>query len=219
MLSGARLLETCLLNHCCCSCATLILLPPFVCRPLCFSNSLSWRLHLLSRYCTPLVQLIDLLPGGLPPPLRRRLRLSSRLPICLLLRCVASRCLVPWPSPPFSSHLCLSLRPSCLIGGCIVLPGAPASLSARSVGLSSCSRLLLRRHAPLLMQRVYSTPPPLTCHLALLNDLNWQVNGGILQKRMPFGCIIALKWRRLQKNNNWQSSLHIQLNSTCSDDR
>jgi hypothetical protein len=85
------------------SCATLVPPPPLVCRPLCFANSLSRRLHLLSRYCTPLVQLIVLLPGGLPPPLSRRLCLSSCLPICWLLHRVASRCLVHWPSPPLSS--------------------------------------------------------------------------------------------------------------------
>jgi hypothetical protein len=159
VLSGARLLETRLLNHCCCCCATLVPSPPLVCHPLCFADSLSRRLHLVSRYCTPLVQLIVVLPGGLPPPLSQRLRLSSCLPIHWLLRCVASRCLVPWPSPPLSSHLRLLLRPSCLVGGHVMLHGAPASLSTWRVGLSSRSCLLLHRHAPLLTQRFYSPPP------------------------------------------------------------
>jgi hypothetical protein len=48
----------------------------------------------------PLVQLIVVLPGGLPPPLSQRLCLCSRLPICWLSRRVASGCLVHWPSPP-----------------------------------------------------------------------------------------------------------------------
>jgi hypothetical protein len=158
VLSGARLLETCLSDQRCCHCATLVPLPPLICRPICFANSLSLRLHLLLRYCAPLVQLIVLLPGGLPPPLSRRLCLSSRLPICWLMHHVASRCLVPWPSPPLSSHLRLSVCPSHLVGGCIVLPGALASLSARRIGLSSRSRLSLRHCAPLLTQCFYSTP-------------------------------------------------------------
>jgi hypothetical protein len=159
LLSRARLLETRLLDNCCCRCATLVPPPPLVCRPLCFADSLSRRLHLLSRYCAPLVQLIVALPGGLPPPLSRRLCLSSCLPICWLSRRVASRCLVPWPSPPLSSHLRLSLRPSLLVGGRVMLPGAVASLSAQHVGISLHSRLLLRRHAPLLTQGFYLTPP------------------------------------------------------------
>jgi hypothetical protein len=95
VLSRARLLETCLSDHCRCHCATLVPPPPLVCHSLCFAESISRRLHLLSRYCTPLVQLIVVLPGGLPPPLSWRLSLSSRLPICWLSRRVASRCLVP----------------------------------------------------------------------------------------------------------------------------
>ena len=35
----------------------------------------------LSRYCAPLVQLVVVLPGGLPPPLSQRPRLSSCLSI------------------------------------------------------------------------------------------------------------------------------------------
>jgi hypothetical protein len=151
VLSGARLLETHLLDHHCCRCTTLVPLPPLVCHPLCFADFLSWHLNLLSCYCAPLVQLIVVLPGGLLPPLSQRLRLSSRLPICWLSRRVASHCLVLWPSPPLSSRLRLLLRPSYLVGGCIMLPGAPASLSTRRIGLSSRSPLLLRRHAPLLM--------------------------------------------------------------------
>jgi hypothetical protein len=181
VLSGARLLETRLSNHCRWCCATLVLLPPLVCRPLCFADSLSRRLHLLSCYCAPLVQLIVVLPGGLPPPLSRRLCLSSRLPICWLSRCVASHCLVPWPSPLLSSCLRLSLRPSCLVGGCVVYV-------AWRPGLSLCPA-----HWPLITQpplvaplcphadaTFLLIPPPLTCHLASVNDLNWHVNGGIL---------------------------------------
>jgi hypothetical protein len=102
VLSGARLLEICLLDHRCYRCATLVPPPPLVCRPLCFADSLSQCLHLLLCYCTPLVQLIVVLPGGLPPLLSRCLHLSSRLPIRWLSRRVAPYCLVPWPSlPPF----------------------------------------------------------------------------------------------------------------------
>ncbi len=115
--------------------------------------------------------------------------LSSRLPICWLSHCIASRCLVPWSSSPLSSCLHLLLRPSRLVGGRVVLPGAPASLSPRCIGLSSRSCLLSRPRAPLLRQHFYSTPPPLTCHLASLNDSNWHVNGGIIRKRTPFGCM------------------------------
>jgi hypothetical protein len=100
-LSRARLLETCLSDHRHCRCTTLVPPPPLVCRPLCFADSLSRRLHLLLRYCAPFVQLIVMLPGGFPPPLSQCLHLSSCLPICWLSRCVASRCLVPWPPPPF----------------------------------------------------------------------------------------------------------------------
>ncbi len=159
VLSGVRLLETRLSNHPCCCCATLVPPPPLVCRPLCFANSLSRRLHLLLHYCAPLVQLIVVLPGGLPPPFSWRLRLSSRLPIRWLSHCVASRCLVPWPSPPLSSRLCLSLCPSHLVGGCVMLPGTPASLSAQRIGLLSRSHLSSRHRAPLLTKCFYSTPP------------------------------------------------------------
>jgi hypothetical protein len=55
--------------------------PPLVCRPLRFAESLSRRLYLLSRYCAPLGQLVVVFPGGLPPPLSRRPRLSSLLSI------------------------------------------------------------------------------------------------------------------------------------------
>jgi hypothetical protein len=132
----------------------LIRQPPLV-APLCPPADATFLL----RYCASLVQLIVMLLGGLPPPLSRCLRLSSRLLICWLSHHIASHCLMPWPSPPLSSHLRLSLRPSCLVGGCVVLPGSPASLSARHIGLSSRSRLSLRHRAPLLTQRFYSTPP------------------------------------------------------------
>ena len=95
VLSRARLLETSLSDHRHCRCATLVPPPPLVCRPLCFADSLSWHLHLLSRYCAPLVQLIVVLPSGLPPPLSRCLRLSSHLPICWLLHHFASHCSRP----------------------------------------------------------------------------------------------------------------------------
>jgi hypothetical protein len=182
VLSEARLLETCLSDHRCCCCATLVPLPPLVCCPLCFADSLSQCLHLLSRYCTPLVQLIVVLPGGLPPPLSRRLHLFSCFPICWFLCRVASHCLVPWPPPPLSSCLRLSLHPSCLVGGPIVLPGAPAALSVRHIGFSSMHPPLVAPLCPPADATFLLSPPPLTCHLALLNDSNWHVNGGILQK-------------------------------------
>jgi hypothetical protein len=159
VLSRARLLETCLSDHCRCCCATLIPPPPLVCRPFCFADSLNKHLHLLSCYCAQIVQLIVMMPGGLPPPLSWRLRLSSRLPIRWLSHLAASCCLVPWPSTPLSSHLRLLLCPSRLVGGRVVLPGAPAYLSARRVGLSSHSRLSSHHRAFMLMQRFYSTPP------------------------------------------------------------
>ncbi len=95
VLSWARLLEIRLSDHHHCCCATLVPPPPLVCHPLCFAEYLSWQLHLLSCYCAPLVQLIVVLPGGLPPPLSRCLRLSSCLPIHWLSCRVASCCLVP----------------------------------------------------------------------------------------------------------------------------
>jgi hypothetical protein len=128
MSSGARLLATRLQDCPCCCCATLVAPPPLVCRPLRFAKSLSRRLHLLLPYCAPLVQLVVLLPGGLPPPLSRCPCLSSRLSLCWLSRRVASHCLAPWPSLLLSSHLRLLSRPSCSVGCRVVLPGAPASL-------------------------------------------------------------------------------------------
>jgi hypothetical protein len=97
--SGARLLATCLYycQHCCC--ATVVALLPLVCRPLRFAESLSRRLHLLSRYCAPLVQLVVMLPGGLPPPLSWRPRLSSLLSICWLLRCITFSGFLAFPPP------------------------------------------------------------------------------------------------------------------------
>jgi hypothetical protein len=130
--SRARLLATPLSDHHRCRCATLVAPPPLVCRPLRFAASLSRRLHLLSRYCAPLVQLVVVLPGGLPPPLRRRLPLSSLLSIRWLSFRVASHCLVPWPPLPLSSCLCLLLGPSRLVGCRVVLPGAPASIPLSS---------------------------------------------------------------------------------------
>jgi hypothetical protein len=170
-LSGARSLATRLSDRRRCRCATLVAPPPLVCRPLRFADSLSRRLHIFSRYCAPLVQLVVVLPGGLPPPLSRRLRLSSRLPIRWLSRRVASRCLAPWPSLPLSSRLRLSLRPSRSAGCRVVLPEAPASLLLSS-------RLRPARW-PLITQPPLVAPsrppadatfllnlPPLTCHLA-----------------------------------------------------
>ncbi len=110
--SGARSLATRLSDHRRCRCATLVAPPPLVCRPLRFADSLSRRLHLLSRYCAPLVQLVVVLPVGLPLPLSRRLPPSSRLSIRGLSRRVASHCLAPWPPLPLSSCLRLSLRHS-----------------------------------------------------------------------------------------------------------
>jgi hypothetical protein len=109
-------------------CATLVALPPLVCCPLCLANSLSWRLHLLLRYCSPLVQLVVLLPSGLPPLLSQRLCLSSRLSICWLLHRATSNHPAPWPPLPLSSHLILLLCPSSLVGCCVVLPSTLASL-------------------------------------------------------------------------------------------
>ncbi len=62
--------------------------------------------------------------------------------LVVMLRCVASHCLAPWPSLPLSSCLRLSLRPSCLAGCRVVLPGAPASLPL----LSPCSKCRCRHH-------------------------------------------------------------------------
>jgi hypothetical protein len=86
-------------------------------------------------YCTPLVQLIVMLPGGLSPPLSRRLHLSSHLPICWLSCCVALHCLVPWPSPPFhhASASCCAPLVWLVVVSCrlallpLTLPGALAS--------------------------------------------------------------------------------------------
>ena len=86
------------------SCATLVAPSPLVCRPLHFAESLIRRLHLLSRYCAPLVQLVVVLPGGLPPPLSRRPRLSSRLSIRWLSRRVASHHIVWRLGRPFPFH-------------------------------------------------------------------------------------------------------------------
>jgi hypothetical protein len=157
VLNGARLLETRLSDHRRCRCATLVPPPPLVCRPLCFADSLSLRLLLLSQYCAPLVQLIVVLPGGLPPPLSRRLRLSSRLPIRWLSRRVASRCLVPSPSPPLSSRLRLSLRPSRSVGGRVV--------SIRLIAVLSGARLLETRLSDHRRCRCATLvpPPPLVC--------------------------------------------------------
>jgi hypothetical protein len=135
VLSGARLLETCLSNHRCCHCATLVPPPPLVCHRLCFADSLSRCLYLLPCYCAPLVQLIVVLPGGLPPPLSWHLCLSSCLPIHWLSRRVASNCLVPWPTPPFhhaSASRCtplirLVVRSCCLAPRPLSPPGALAS--------------------------------------------------------------------------------------------
>jgi hypothetical protein len=131
-------------------CATLVTPPPLVCRPLCFADSLSRCLHLLWCYCALLVQLVVVLPGGLSPPLSRRLRLSSRLTICWLLHCIVLHCPAPWPPLSLSSHLRLLLHPSHTVGCCVVLPGTLASLPLLScLCPAHCRNLLLRHCAPL----------------------------------------------------------------------
>ncbi len=97
--SGARLLAT-RLKYCrpCC-CATVVVPPPLVCCPLCFAKSLSRRLYLLLHYCAPLVQLVVVLPGGLPLPLSWRPRLSSLISICWLLHCVTFSGFLAFPPP------------------------------------------------------------------------------------------------------------------------
>jgi hypothetical protein len=132
-------------------CATLVMPPPLFCRPLCLANSLSQHLHLLFCYCAPLVWLVVVLPGGLPPPLSRRLHLSSCLSICWLSCCTVTHCQAPWPFLPLSSCLRLSLHPSHLVGCHVVLPDAPASLP-----LLPCLR---PARWPLIM------PPPLVAPL------------------------------------------------------
>jgi hypothetical protein len=157
VLNGARLLETCLSDHCRCCCATLVPPPPLVCCPHCFANSLSRRLHLLSRYCVPLVQLIVVLPDGFPRHLSRRLRLSSRLPIHWLLCRAASRCLVPWPPPP------PFIMPPPLV--------APLSFGWWSRHVAWCPGLSLRpAHWPLITQ------PPLVAPLCPPADTMFLLN-------------------------------------------
>jgi hypothetical protein len=132
--------------------------------------------------CLPL-SLLCRLPQPVPPPFVALLRPTCSVDCCVArwppstsqpappplftpphllvvaLHCITLSGALASP-PPLSSCLCLSLCPSCLVGSCVVLPGAPASLSAQRIGLSSHSRLLSRRRAPLLMHPFYSTPPP-----------------------------------------------------------
>jgi hypothetical protein len=72
-----------------------------------------------------------------PPPLFTPLHL-----LVVASRRVASHCLAPWPSLLLSSRLRLSLRPFCLVGCRVVLPGALASLPL----LLPCSKCRCRRH-------------------------------------------------------------------------
>jgi hypothetical protein len=64
--------------------------PPLVCHPLIFAESLSQRLHLLSRYCTPLVQLVvaqwpPFASQPAPPPLFMPLHLLVVASHCVTL--------------------------------------------------------------------------------------------------------------------------------------
>jgi hypothetical protein len=115
MSSGVRSLATCLQDHRCCRCSTLVAPSPLVCRPLRFAKPLSRRLHLLSRYCAPLVHLVVMLPGGLPPPLSQRPSLSSCLSICWLSRRVASRHIVWRLVLPSPSHHASASRSAPLV--------------------------------------------------------------------------------------------------------
>jgi len=102
--------------------------------------------HLLLRYCAPLVQLIVVLPGGLPPPLNRCLCLSSRLPIHWLSHGVASRCLVPWPPPPFhhTSASCCTPLIWLVVASCCLAPWplSPPGALASHHAATSCRAVL-----------------------------------------------------------------------------
>jgi hypothetical protein len=86
--------------------------------------------RLLLRRGAPLVWLVVIMPDGLPPPLSRRLRLSSfvgcRVALHRFALLGASALL------PLSSHLCFLLRPYNLVGCHVALTGALASLPLSS---------------------------------------------------------------------------------------
>jgi hypothetical protein len=140
--SRARSLATCLSNHRHCCCATLVAPLPHVCRPLRFANSLSWRLHLLSCYCAPLVQFVVMLP----------LHTSPFVGCCVGLHHIIWRLGLPSPSYHASTSHCAPLVwlvvPSCCLAPRPLSPSCRAS--ARCVGLSACHRLLLGHPAPLV---------------------------------------------------------------------
>jgi hypothetical protein len=79
------------------SVAALVGRSSLICCPLRLAKSFSWHVHLLSFHHTPLVWLVVVLPGGLPPPLSWQLHLLLHPPFVgchVALRCdaCASRC-------------------------------------------------------------------------------------------------------------------------------
>jgi hypothetical protein len=86
----------------------------------------AWRRRLLLPNGASHVWLIVVLPDGLPPPVSWRLCLLSFIGCCVALHCFE----LPGASAllPLSSHFRFSLRPYNLVGCCVALTGAPASL-------------------------------------------------------------------------------------------